>query len=60
MLLKDEMRSRPQQPVHTKKWRISSENKIKEVERTLDSFNTIIAENNKELTTGWGNGTTGT
>lgn len=60
MLLEDEMRSRPQQPLHTKKWRISSENKIKEVERTLGSFNTIMTENKKECTTGWGNGTTGT
>lgn len=60
MLLEDKMRSRPQQPLHTKKWRISFEKKIKEVETTLDSFNTIITAKKEECTTGLGNGTTGT
>lgn len=60
MLLEDKMRSRPQQPLHTKKRSILFENKIEEVETTLDSFNTIITANKKECTTGLGNGTTGT
>lgn len=60
MLLEDKMRSRPQQPLHTKKWRVSFENEIKEVETTLDSFNRILTVGKKEWTTGLGNETAGT
>lgn len=60
MLLEDKMRSRPQQPLHTKKWRVSFENEIKEVETTLDSFNRVLTVGKKEWTTGLGNGAAGT
>lgn len=59
MLPEDKMRSRPQQPLHTKKCRILFEKKIKEVEKTLDSFNRIITVKKEECTTGLGNGATG-
>lgn len=54
MLLEDKMRSRPQQPLHTKEWRISFENEIKEVETTLDSFNGILTGGKKEWFGKWG------
>lgn len=60
MLLEDKMRSRPQQPLNTKKWKISFEKKIKEVETTLDSFNTIVIVNKKECAAGLGDGATST